>query len=227
MGDLRFALVNGVRLAYRTEGDPAAPPLVLLPGRGYDHTDWDGVIGPLAESFRVHALSLRGHGRSDRPGRYALTSMRDDVVGLLDVLGLERASLAGHSLGGFVAYLVAQEYPDRVERLVLEDVPLPVPAGVAVPPRPEEPPDFDWAMVEQTTRQRNDPDPAWLEGLAKITAPTLVLAGGPSSHLPQEQVAELAARVPGAELVTIDAGHEIHGTRPAEFLTAVTAFLRR
>jgi 3-oxoadipate enol-lactonase len=81
-------------------------------------------------------------------------------------------------------------------------------------------------VVEQTTWQRNHPDPAWLERLADITAPTLVVAGGATSHLPQDQVAELASRIPAAQLITVDAGHEIHATRPEEFVAAVTAFLR-
>ncbi|RCG31042.1 alpha/beta fold hydrolase [Sphaerisporangium album] len=227
MDDLQAARVNGIRLAYRVAGDPGAPPVVLLPGRGADHTTWDEVIEPLAASWRVYAPDLRGHGQSEWPGDYSLESMRDDVVGLLDHLGVERAIVIGHSLGGVVAYLIAEEYPDRVARMVLEDVPLPVPAGQSVPERPADPFPFDWAMVEQTTDQRNDPGPAWLKRLGEITAPTLVLAGGAASHLPQHEVADLAARIPGAELVTIEAGHEIHKHRLEEFLSAVTAFLTR
>ncbi|MEU9886766.1 alpha/beta hydrolase [Sphaerisporangium sp. NPDC051011] len=227
MSDLQAARVNGIRLVYRVEGDPEAPPVVLLPGRGSDHTSWDEAIGQLAASWRVYAPDLRGHGQSEWPGDYALESMRDDVVALLDHLGVQRAALVGHSLGGVVAVLIAEEYPDRVARMVLEDVPLPVPAGQPVPERPADPFPFDWAMVEQTAHQRNNPDPAWLKRLGEITAPTLVLAGGAASHLPQDQVADLAVRVPGAELVTIEAGHEIHKNRPDEFLAAVTAFLSR
>ncbi|MCT9930867.1 alpha/beta hydrolase [Planotetraspora sp. A-T 1434] len=227
MSDLHFAEVNGVRLAYQVSGDADAPPLLLLHGRGADHSGWKGVIDRLAGSWRVYAPDLRGHGRSDWPGAYDLELMRDDMVALLGHAGVARTAIVAHSLGGFVGFLIAEEHPGLVDRLVLEDVPAPHPAGVSLPDRPESPLSFDWAMVEQTTHQRNHPDPAWLDRLADITAPTLVIAGGATSHLPQDQVADLASRIPGCRIVTIEGGHDIHTTRPDEFLDAVTTFLRR
>jgi transcriptional regulator with XRE-family HTH domain len=68
MGDHRSTEVGGVRLAYRVSGSPDAPPLVLLHGTGATADDWDGVSAALAEHWRVYALDLRGHGRSDWPG---------------------------------------------------------------------------------------------------------------------------------------------------------------
>ncbi|MFC4531652.1 alpha/beta fold hydrolase [Sphaerisporangium dianthi] len=227
MSDLESAVVNGVRLAYQVAGRPEAPPLMLLHGRGADHTSWAGVIPRLATSFRVYAPDARGSGASEWPGVYSLESMRDDVIALLDHLELPAVTVVAHSMGGMVASLVAQAHPGRVERMVLEDVPAPHPAGLPVPERPDGEPAFDWAMVEQTAHQRNHPDPAWLDGLAKVTAPTLVIAGGAPSHLPQDQVADMARRIPGARLVTIEAGHEIHLTRPEEFLAALADFLGR
>ncbi|MEZ0075686.1 pimeloyl-ACP methyl ester carboxylesterase [Planotetraspora sp. GP83] len=153
--------------------------------------------------------------------------MRDDTVALLGHVGVARTAIVAHSLGGFVGFLIADEHPGLIERMVLEDVPAPHPAGVSLPDRPEGPLSFDWAMVEETTYQRNHPDPAWLDRLADITAPTLVIAGGATSHLPQDQVADLASRIPGCRIVTIEGGHDIHTTRPDEFLDAVTTFLRR
>nr|WP_324604995.1 hypothetical protein [Streptomyces griseus] len=91
-------------------------------------------------------------------------------------------------------------------------------------PRPAGPLPFDWEVVTTTDAQLNAPDPAWRAGLAAITAPTLVLAGGPASHVPQDQLAGLAGAVPGARLVTIGAGHLIHQDRPDEFLRALREF---
>ncbi|MCX4744301.1 hypothetical protein OG455_02020 [Kitasatospora sp. NBC_01287] len=68
-------------------------------------------------------------------------------------------------------------------------------------------------------------DPAWLERLGEITARTLVLAGGPSSHVAQEGIAELAGRLPDGRVVTIPVGHLIHHAAPGEFLAAVSPFL--
>jgi pimeloyl-ACP methyl ester carboxylesterase len=74
--------------------------------------------------------------------------------------------------------------------------------------------------------QLNDPDPAWWDRLTDITAPTLVIAGGPTSHIPQDKLAEAAARLPHGTLQVIPAGHEVHANRPAEFTAAVLQFLR-
>ena len=220
-GVIREAHVNGIRLVYREEGDPAAPPLVLIHGRTANHNDWNGVTQHFAARYHVIALDLRGHGASDHPGTYALPDMARDVVALLDELGFERATLVGHSLGGAVAYLMAMTWPDRVERLVLEDPAPPYPMKDR-PPIVEdgESPGFDWRMVHDTERQFLAPDPAWAAGLASITAPTLVVSG--ASHLDVERV---AAAIPGAKLVTIAVGHLIHVSAREAFLRAVDEYL--
>ena len=220
-GVIREAHVNGIKLVYREEGDPAAPPLVLIHGRTADHNDWNGITQRFAARYHVIALDLRGHGASDYPGEYALPDMARDVVALLDELGFGRARLVGHSLGGAVAYLVALTWPDRVERLVLEDVAPPFPMKDRAPiVEDDESPRFDWRMVHDTERQFLAPDPAWAAGLASITAPTLVLSG--ASHFDVEAVAE---RIPGAKLVTIPVGHLIHVSAREAFLRAVDEFL--
>ncbi|MEU0565605.1 alpha/beta hydrolase [Nonomuraea sp. NPDC005983] len=219
---MREAGVNGIKIAYREEGDPGAPTLVLLHGRTADHNDWNGITQHFAARYHVLAPDLRGHGASERPGEYPVPGMAEDVAALLGRLGVERAVLVGHSLGAMVAYLVAMNHPGLVERLVLED---------PVPPRPLEgrPPieedgstAFDWRMVHDTERQFLQPDPAWLAGLATITAPTLVLSGGPLSPFRADEMAEL---IPGAQLVTIDVGHLIHVSAREAFKRAVDDFL--
>ncbi|MCX4459164.1 alpha/beta hydrolase [Streptomyces sp. NBC_01340] len=217
--------VGGVRLVCQVWGQESAPPLVLLHALGEDSTDWAEVMPALVRGRRVYALDLRGHGRSDWPGEYSLELMRADVLRFLDVLGLGTVDLIGHSMGGVVAYLLAQERPERVGRLVLEDVPVPRPREKTTPTRPDGELTFDWDMVSAIRRQIDTPDPAWLEGLSRITADTLVLAGGPGSHVPQDGIAELARRVPGGRVVTIPVGHLIHSVAPQAFTEAVCAFL--
>ncbi|MEU0409339.1 alpha/beta hydrolase [Streptomyces griseorubiginosus] len=225
---------NGITLAYRVWGPEDAPPVLLLHCRGADGADWAGIAERLATGTRprrVYAPDLRGHGRSDRlgevPGVYAYEAMRDDMLGFLAAVGAERADVVGHSLGGAVAYLLAQDAPDVVRRLVLEDVPPPLPLDPPRPPAPapdSEPP-FDWAMLRATDAQRNAPDPLWWEHMGRITTPTLVVAGGPTSLIPQGEVAALASRIPGARLVTVGGGHLVHEARPEEFLAVVAPFL--
>ncbi|MFJ9520581.1 alpha/beta fold hydrolase [Kitasatospora sp. NPDC101801] len=225
MADQRLIEVGGIRLAFQVSGPSDAPPVLLLHALGTDATDWEVVAPVLATERRVYALDLRGHGRSDWPGEYSLELMRDDVLGFLDAVGADRVDVVGHSMGGVVAYLLAEESPGRVDRLVLEDVPAPYPRRPTVSARPAGRLGFDWEMVLAVRRQLDTPDPAWLERLGGITAETLVLAGGPRSHLSQEGVAELARRIPGGRVVTIPAGHLIHRTEPATFTAEVGRFL--
>ncbi|MFJ3306439.1 alpha/beta fold hydrolase [Streptomyces sp. NPDC086549] len=217
--------VGGIRLAHQVSGSPDAPPLVLLHALGEDSGDWGTVAPALARGRRVYALDLRGHGRSDWPGEYSLELMRADVIRFLDVLGLHRVDLVGHSMGGIVAYLVASEQPERVARLVLEDVSAPRPRPATTPVRPEGDLTFDWAMVLAVRCQIDTPPATWLEGLDGITAETLVVAGGPGSHVPQNGVAELARLIPRGRMVTIPVGHLVHDAAPEAFTEAVSGFL--
>ena len=217
--------VSGVRLACYVSGDEGAPPLVLLHGLGGQASTWDAVAAEFAKHFRVVAIDQRGHGDSDRPGEYSFELMRDDVLGVLDALGMDRINLLGHSMGGTVAYLIAEKEPGRVARLILEDTPPPFPVGRIAGERPDEPVPFDWAVVPAIIGQLNEPDPAWWERLAEITARTLIIAGGPASHVPQDKIAEAAARIPDGTLQVIPVGHQVHATRPAEFAAAVLDFL--
>ncbi|MFH8552614.1 alpha/beta fold hydrolase [Streptomyces celluloflavus] len=225
MVEHRSVDVGGVRLAYEVSGPPDAPPLVLLHALGEDATDWETVAPVLARNRRVYALDLRGHGRSDWPGEYSLELMQGDVVRFLNVLGIGQVDLIGHSMGGVVAYLLSEDHPQRVRRLVLEDVPIPRPRKQTIPTMPDGDLTFDWEMVLAIRRQIDVPDPRWLERLSGITAETLVLAGGPRSHVPQDGVAEMARRIPRGRVATVPVGHLIHHAAPETFTAAVSAFL--
>jgi pimeloyl-ACP methyl ester carboxylesterase len=116
----RAKLANGITLRYVEAGDPEAEPIILLHGFTDSWFSYSLVLDGLAAHGRVLAVSLRGHDGSDRPiGSYAPARLAPDVVAFMDALGLERASLVGHSMGSFVAQHVAATVPQRVTRLVL------------------------------------------------------------------------------------------------------------
>jgi 3-oxoadipate enol-lactonase len=128
-------------------------------------------------------------------------------------------------MGGAVALLVAMGRPDLVGRLIVEDVSPPYPRDRLIPDRPEGALDFDWAVVPAIVTQVNAGDQAAWDGLTAIIAPTLLIAGGPVSHIDQDQIAAAAAMIPRADLLTIPAGHLVHSRCPAQFADAVLTWL--
>lgn len=113
-------LHGGLRLHAVEQGDPHGPPVVLVHGWPDSWFSWSRVLAHLDPRLRAVAHSQRGFGESDHPSTgYALDRFADDLVGLCDVLGLGRVHLVGHSFGSFVVRRVAEEHPDRVDRVVL------------------------------------------------------------------------------------------------------------
>ncbi len=225
-----------VALHHRVEGPPGAPAVVLLHGGASRGATWDRFAPALvAAGCRVVVPDLRGHADSPRRRPYTLEAHRDDVIALLDRLELHRVTLVGHSLGGFAASLVAQEQPGRVTRLVLEDPPAPprrsagkvslgrlllLSLGTADPRRR-----YDRLALTSAIAQLRQARPEWWDALPRITAPTLLLSGGPGSHIAPARLAEVAALIPRCELVTVPVGHRIHSTAPDEFRDTVLNFL--
>lgn len=227
-----LADIGRVSLHYRETGPADGLPVVTLHGHPGSAETWDAVAAALCDAggYRVIAVTQRGYGRSSRIGPYTLDTYAADVLGLVAALGLSRFVLVGHSMGGTVASLAAARSPAGLRGLVLEDS-VPPREGVRLPepvrpPRPESLP-YDWELVPSIFAQLEAPDPAWWTSLARISVPTLVIAGGPTSHVPQDALAEAAARIPRARMVTLDGvGHSIHRDAPVRFLGELTAFLR-
>lgn len=99
-------------------------PVVLLHGSGpgvSGWANWQHTIPGLAEHFRVIAPDTVGYGATSRPGDvvYSLRTWSDHILGLLDVLELDRVSLVGNSLGGRMALDLAERHPERISRMVL------------------------------------------------------------------------------------------------------------
>jgi 3-oxoadipate enol-lactonase len=107
-------------LHYRVDGPADAPVLVLSNSLGTDLSLWDPQLPAFAARFRVVRYDARGHGDSPVPDReLTIADLGADLLGLLDHLGVERARIAGVSLGGMTAMWAASEAPERVDRLVL------------------------------------------------------------------------------------------------------------
>lgn len=114
----RWAKVHGHDVAYRQAG--AGPLVVMVHGIAGSSGTWLPVMPLLAENYTVIAPDLLGHGESAKPrGDYSLGAYASGIRDLLGVLGHERATVVGHSLGGGVAMQFAYQFPQMAERLVL------------------------------------------------------------------------------------------------------------
>jgi pimeloyl-ACP methyl ester carboxylesterase len=110
--------LHGRRVIYRVAGD--GPPIVLIHGMLNSSSHWRSVALELARDYTVIAPDLIGHGDSAAPrGDYSLGAHAASIRDLLAAIGIDRASIVGHSLGGGVAMQFFYQFPQRVERLVL------------------------------------------------------------------------------------------------------------
>jgi 3-oxoadipate enol-lactonase/4-carboxymuconolactone decarboxylase len=115
-----FAMHSGTRIYWRLDGAEDRPPLVLLNSIGTDMSLWDPALPHLLPAFRLLRIDTRGHGASDAPeGDYTLAMLAADVAAAMDAAGIERAAIAGVSLGGMIAMQLALDHPDRVSALAL------------------------------------------------------------------------------------------------------------
>ena len=128
----RYVDTGDVRLHAVIGGD--GPPLLLVHGWPETWYAWRHVMPALARDFTVIAVDQRGIGLSDKPATgYDTGTLATDLVKLMDALGHERFSLVGHDTGFAISYALAADYPDRVERAALAEIPGP-PTSAASPP---------------------------------------------------------------------------------------------
>ena len=109
---------NGIKLYYEIHGN--GKRLVLISGLGYSLWQWHKMVPFLREHFQVVTFDNRGVGQSYKPaGPYTAQMLAADTAGLLDSLGIEKAIIMGHSMGGFVAQAMALAFAQKVEKLIL------------------------------------------------------------------------------------------------------------
>jgi 3-oxoadipate enol-lactonase len=229
--------VNAVEVHAVVTG--SGPAVVLSNSLGSTHRMWDAQIAELEQHFTVVRYDTRGHGGSPVPdGPYTIDDLADDVVALLDRLGIERAHIVGLSLGGMTAMRLAARNPERVDRMVL------LCTGAQLPPAQ------GWTDRAATVRAQGSNAVAeavvdrWFsphytgnrspweamvaatptegyagcceaiaqldlrEQLSTITAPTLAIAGTDDPATPPAKLEEIADAIPGTKLLVVD--HAAH-----------------
>jgi len=239
-----YAHVDDVELYYEDRG--AGTPLLLLHG-GFGHTgSWQHQAAAFAAGgYRVIAVDSRGQGRSTL-GENALgyARMADDVLGVMDDLGLERAHIVGWSDGGNIGIEIAMRHPERLRKLVAfganyrvdgvrEDVgESPRFAAyleqaqrdyTALSPQPER---WDQLVTRISAMWASEPNHADA-ALRAIAVPVLVLHGETEEAIVDTHAATLAELIPGARFVTLPGtGHFALWEQPAAFNRVVLDFLR-
>ncbi|MDD5581090.1 MAG: alpha/beta hydrolase [Methylobacter sp.] len=113
---------NTIQLHY-LEFEGHQPTLIFMHGLTANAHAFDGLIAAgLSPAFHVLSVDLRGRGESDAPvSGYAMKDHAADIVGLMDALNIDKAILAGHSFGGFLALYLAKYFPERIDKIILID----------------------------------------------------------------------------------------------------------
>jgi pimeloyl-ACP methyl ester carboxylesterase len=115
---LPIARIQNININYNVEG--TGDPLVMIMGLTAARSGWMSQIPAFRKHFRLITFDNRGAGKSDKPpGPYTTKMMADDVLKLMDYLGIEKAHIIGASMGGMIAQELAINYPERVLKLVL------------------------------------------------------------------------------------------------------------
>ena len=119
---MKATLNTGITTFYHEQGTPGGMPLVLIHGFPFSHEMWKPQLDVLPKSFRTIAYDVRGHGQSDvGDGQYTIELFVDDLIALLDHLGIEQAVLCGLSMGGYIALRAAERNAERIRALILAD----------------------------------------------------------------------------------------------------------
>jgi len=232
--------IGEIPISYQVVG--SGKPVVLVHGLSGSSRWWARNVGALAQRFRVHIVDLIGFGSSRDGHNFVLSEAADYLARWVDRLEIERASLIGHSMGGFISADLAANHPERVERLVLVNaVALPfgrnhaqhlvgllqglrrLPVGF-LPILFTDAARAGPITILKAARELLTTD---IRGqLARIHAPTLVLWGANDAIVPLELGQRLADALPNAGLVVIeDAGHNPMWDRAEAFNRVVLDFL--
>ncbi len=211
-------------------------PLILLHGNGEDCGYFQGQINEFSGFFHVYAIDTRGHGKTPRGDMpFTIRQFAEDLLGFMDKHRIDKAHLLGFSDGGNTAMIFAIQYPDRVNRLILNGANLnptgvkrstqiPIEIGYKIAKKYAEKSDSARLNAEMLGLMVNEPD-VEPEELCKIEAKTLIIAGT-KDMIKTEHTRLIASHIPDSVLVFLKGNHFIANKHPDDFNQAVLQFLR-
>lgn len=229
----RWIKVGETNIHYLVGGE--GPLLVLLHGIGSDaQSEWGRNLEVLAHNFRIYAPDLAGFGKSDKPQiDYNQRFLKDFLAEFVELLGLERINLIGHSLGGGIALAFAFDNPEKVERLVLVDS-SGLSAKMGLPGKLLMPLLWFYAKLAgnhpfASIVESRDGE-AWeifMDRLPELKMPTLLLWGEWDGYIPVEVAYQAHERLSNSRIYVFEkCWHAPQRARAEEFNSLVLDFLK-
>lgn len=240
MVERHWCNLDDARLHYQRAG--SGDPVILIHGLSASSRWWRHNVEALAERFEVFLIDLIGFGRSRGRQRFVLAESAALLARWMETIGIERAHIVGHSMGGYIAAQLAAEYPAKVARLVLVDAAVPLPRKNRLQhllhlgrEMRYTPPSFlhllatdaalagprtVWSAANQLLVADLEPE------LGKIAAPVLLVWGERDPLVPPVIADRLAELIPNVRRCVIPrCGHKPMLERPEAFNKAVIEFL--
>ncbi len=248
-------LATGLYYFAHNEDLTARPPVILIHGAGSNHLSWPAEVRRLPDQ-RIYALDLPGHGKSEGIGRQLIDDYAQTVREFYDAVGISKAVIVGHSMGGAVALAFTLRFPRRVLGLglvgsgarlrvapdLLEAAANPATYQTAIQTVIEWSfgPAADAQLKLSIARRMSETRPAVFYGdllacsafdvshqVKRIKAPAVVMCGGLDKMTPLRYSEYLCGQMPNARLRTIfDAGHMLVMERPDEVAEILLEFLK-
>ncbi len=114
--------INNINVCYNDEGPHDAPVIIFIHGFPFNKSMWKLQVEALKENYRLISYDIRGHGQSESgKEKFSIELFSEDLIALMDKLEIDRATLCGLSMGGYIALTAVEKYPGRFESLVLSD----------------------------------------------------------------------------------------------------------
>lgn len=249
-------IASGLHYFAHNETLASRPPVILIHGAGGNHLSWPAEVRRLPGQ-RIFALDLPGHGKSEGVGRQLIDDYAQSLRAFYDAVGISKAVLVGHSMGGAIALAFALRYPRRVLGLgmlgsaarlrVSEDL-LEVAANPATYQTAIQmvvdwsfAPSADATLKQLVAQRMSETRSAVFYGdllacnafdltdkVKRVKVPALVMCGGLDRMIPLRYSEYLAGQMPNARLQTLfEAGHMLMMEQPAAVSTALLDFLKR
>ncbi|TFH04758.1 MAG: alpha/beta hydrolase [Methanosarcina sp.] len=228
---VKYVSVNGVELGYREFG--SGEPLLLIMGFGGTMDIWNETfVWELAQDYRVITFDNRGMGySSDNEENYSLELFASDTAGLLEALGILKASVFGTSMGASIAQELALNYPEKVDKLIFSSAAYSVDAPDTGLLKSMLQSFAGNSGINPTIRKQADANLRWngtYEHLPEIRSRTLLLVGTEDEYTPPGIALAMVEKLPEAQVIVFeDAKHSGERYFPEKYAEATLDFLKK